>query len=120
VFGAGALAEAGDRARDLGLTRVALFTDPRVATGEPFAKMRSALAAEGVEAAIYDQVTVETTDASWQAAARVAAGVEVDGHASGGGGLDMDTCKAAHLHLCVTPVDAGRDKLKSLFRSALR
>ena len=34
TFGAGVLAEAGDNARELGLRRVALFTDKRLATGE--------------------------------------------------------------------------------------
>ena len=35
-FGAGSLAEIGDDAKALGMTRVALFTDPVVADLEPF------------------------------------------------------------------------------------
>ena len=33
TFGAGVLAEAGDHARELGLTRVALYTDARLRSG---------------------------------------------------------------------------------------
>jgi hydroxyacid-oxoacid transhydrogenase len=98
TFGAGVLAEVGDNARDLGLKRVALFTDRRLATGEHVAKVKASLAAASVDAIAYDEVAIEPTDASLQQAARFAREANVDGYVSVGGGSVMDTCKAANLY----------------------
>ena len=97
TFGSGVLAEAGDNARELGLRRVALFTDKRLAQGEHVAKVKSSLASAGVDVVVYDEVVVEPTDTSLQEAARFARDAGVDGFASVGGGSVMDTCKAANL-----------------------
>jgi alcohol dehydrogenase class IV len=98
TFGPGVLAEAGDNARELGLRRVALFTDSRLAQGEHVAKVKSSLSTAGVDVAVYDEVVVEPTDASLQQAARFARDADVDGFVSVGGGSVMDTCKAANLY----------------------
>ena len=98
TFGAGVLAEAGDNARDLGMRRVALFTDRRLAAGEHVAKVRSSLSAAGVDVAVYDAVKIEPNDASFQDAARFAADGRFDGYVSVGGGSVMDTCKVANLY----------------------
>ena len=98
TFGAGVLAEAGDNARDLGMKRVALFTDAHMATSEHVATVRTSLAAAGVDVVIYQDVTIEPTDASLQDAARFAADGTFDGYVSVGGGSVMDTCKAANLY----------------------
>jgi len=98
TFGSGVLAEAGDNARELGLRRVALFTDKRLAHGEHVAKAKSSLAAAGVDVVVYDEVVVEPTDTSLQEAARFARDAGVDGFVSVGGGSVMDTCKAANLY----------------------
>jgi len=98
TFGAGVLAEAGDNARELGLRRVALFTDARLAQGEHVAKVKSSLQSAGVDVVVYDEVRVEPTDASLQDAARFARESAVDGFVSVGGGSVMDTCKAANLY----------------------
>jgi len=98
TFGAGVLAEAGDSARELGLRRVALFTDARIAGSEYVAMVRGALAAANVDCAVYDDVSIEPTDASFQNAARFAAEGAFDGYVSVGGGSVMDTCKAANLY----------------------
>jgi alcohol dehydrogenase class IV len=97
-FGQGALAEIGHDARDLGLERVALFTDRRVAGLEAVATVTSALRAVDVDVAIYDEVRVEPTDESFQAATRFAAEGRFDGFVSVGGGSVIDTCKAANLY----------------------
>ncbi len=62
TFGRGVLAEAGDNARELGLKRVALFTDPRLASSEYVAIVKASLATAGVDAAVYSDVAVEPTD----------------------------------------------------------
>jgi alcohol dehydrogenase class IV len=98
TFGAGVLAEAGDNAVELGLRRVALFTDATLASGEHVAKVRASLAAANVDAVVFDEVAIEPTDLSVQAAARFAREANVDGYVSVGGGSVMDTCKAANLY----------------------
>ncbi|MEO8486978.1 MAG: hydroxyacid-oxoacid transhydrogenase [Betaproteobacteria bacterium] len=98
TFGAGVLAEAGDNARDLGMRRIALFTDATLAPGEHVAKVRRSLADAGVDVAVYDAVRIEPDDASFQEAARFAADGRFDGYVSVGGGSVMDTCKAANLY----------------------
>src|SRR5262245_18302662 len=98
TFGSGVLSEAGDNAVDLGLKRVALFTDRRLAQGEHVAKVQASLRAANVDVVLYDQVSIEPTDASLQQAARFAREADVDGYVSVGGGSVMDTCKAANLY----------------------
>jgi hydroxyacid-oxoacid transhydrogenase len=98
TFGAGVLGEAGDSARELGLSRVALFTDARLAPGEYVATVRASLAAAGVDAAVYSDVAIEPTDASFLEAARFATEGRFDGYVSVGGGSVIDTCKAANLY----------------------
>lgn len=98
TFGAGVLAEAGDNARALGLKRVALFTDVRLASGECVATVLASLKAASIKATVYRDVAIEPTDASFQDAARFAADGRFDGYVSVGGGSVMDTCKAANLY----------------------
>jgi alcohol dehydrogenase class IV len=97
-FGPGALDEIGDDAAALGLRRVALFTDPVVATLEPALRAEAALRRAGVDVVVYREVAVEPTDVSFKAGARFAAEGRFDGFVSVGGGSVMDTCKAANLY----------------------
>jgi len=64
TFGAGVLAEAGDNAAELGLRRVALFTDRQLAAGEHVAKVKTSLTAAGIDHVVYDEVVIEPTDRS--------------------------------------------------------
>lgn len=98
TFGAGCLAEAGDAAAALGLKRVAVFTDKTVGTLAHPSRVIESLRAAGVDFALYDEVKVEPTDHSFQAAARFAAEGRFDGYVSVGGGSVIDTCKAANLY----------------------
>jgi len=98
TFGAGCLGEAGEQAQELGMRRVALFTDATLRHSAHVAKVQTALVAAGVDVTIFDEVSVEPTDASLQAASRFAAGGNFDGYVSVGGGSVMDTCKAANLY----------------------
>lgn len=98
TFGPGCLAEAGDHARNLGLKRVALFTDPRLAALEHVDVARRALAAAGVDVVLYSEVVVEPTDQAFREAARFAAAGRFDGYVSVGGGSVIDTAKAANLY----------------------
>lgn len=98
AFGPGALGEVGARVRELGCARVAVVTDPRVAALACVARVRAALAAAGVDSALFDRARVEPTDASFQEAARFAREGRFDGYVSVGGGSVIDTCKAALLY----------------------
>lgn len=97
TFGRGALAEVGERARALGIRRAALFTDPRLRALPWFAEVDAALRAAGVEAAVFDAVAVEPTDASVEDAARFCRDLRPDGYVSLGGGSVIDTAKLANL-----------------------
>ena len=98
TFGAGCLAEAGEQALEQGLKRVALFTDQSLRNSVHVAAVSASLRAAGVEFVIYDEISVEPTTASFQAAARFASEGKFDGYVSVGGGSVMDTCKAANLY----------------------
>jgi hydroxyacid-oxoacid transhydrogenase len=98
TFGRGVLDEVGPWARALGLSRVAVVTDPRVAALEPFGRALSSLRAAAVDVAVYDEVTVEPTDRSFRTATEFAVEARVDGFVSIGGGSVIDTAKAANLY----------------------
>ena len=98
TFGAGVLAEAGPHARELGLRRVALFTDKRMRGSAACATVVKSLKDAGVDMAVFEDVQIEPTDASLQEATRFAVAAKVDGYVSVGGGSVMDTCKAANLY----------------------
>ena len=98
VFGRGALAEVGDHLRALGARRVALFTDRTVARLGHAEVARRSLIDAGADVAVYDEVTIEPTDASFLAAAAFARAGGFDGYVSVGGGSVIDTCKAAILY----------------------
>ncbi len=97
TFGPGALGEVGDRARALGVRRVALITDRRLRALPWFAEVDAALRAAGLDVALFDEVAIEPTDASLELAVRFARDAGVDGYVSLGGGSVIDTCKVANL-----------------------
>ncbi len=97
TFGPGVLAEAGDNAAELGVRRVALFTDHDLAAGEHVAKVKASLDAAGIGCVLFDEVVIEPTDRSFHDAVRFARESNVDGYVSVGGGSVIDTCKAANL-----------------------
>ena len=97
-FGHGVLKEAGEHARALGMTRVALFTDKTLRGLSCVTEVRDALQTAGMDVVIYDEVKVEPTDQSFLAAARFASEGRFDGYVSVGGGSVIDTCKAANLY----------------------
>jgi alcohol dehydrogenase class IV len=77
---------------------VAFFTDKRVGALEHVADALASLRSAGIDVAVYDEVKVEPTDASFRAATRFAAEGRFDGYVSVGGGSVIDTCKAANLY----------------------
>lgn len=98
TFGRGALREVGDRARALGIERVALVSDADVSALAVFDTVRRALDAAGIDVVAYTDVHVEPTDESFMRAAAFASDVNPDGYVSIGGGSVIDTAKAANLY----------------------
>jgi len=98
VFGPGVLAELGEHAKALGMTRVALFTDKRISLLPFFSSARDSLRHAGLTVAVFDEVRIEPTDKSFLEAARFAANGSFDGYVSVGGGSVIDSCKAANLY----------------------
>ena len=97
-FGVGSLREVGEDAKALGMTRIALYTDQRVAKLEPVEQVVKAVRAAGLAVEVFDQVEVEPTDRSFKVGAAFAKDGKFDGFISVGGGSAMDTAKASNLY----------------------
>ena len=96
-FGPGTTKEIGMDLKDRGLKRVMVLTDPNLREQAPVQTALAAIAEEGVEYALFDQVRVEPTDASFKAAIAFAE-QGFDGFVAVGGGSVMDTAKAANAY----------------------
>jgi hydroxyacid-oxoacid transhydrogenase len=98
TFGRGALGESGARARALGMTRAAVFTDAQLATGPYVAKVVASLKAAGIDSAVFSDIRVEPSDVSVMESVRFLNDGDFDGMVSVGGGSVMDTAKAALVY----------------------
>ena len=96
-FGPGTTKEIGMDLKDRGLQRVMVLTDPNLREQVPVQTALAAIAEAGVEYALFDQVRVEPTDASFKAAIEFAQ-QGFDGFVAIGGGSVMDTAKAANVY----------------------
>ena len=96
-FGPGTTKEIGMDLKDRGLQRVMVLTDPNLREQAPVQTALAAIAEAGVEYALFDQVRVEPTDASFKAAIAYAQ-QGFDGFVAIGGGSVMDTAKAANVY----------------------
>ena len=96
-FGPGTTKEIGMDLKDRGLQRIMVLTDPNLREQAPVQTALAAIAEAGVEYALFDQVRVEPTDASFKAAIAYAQ-QGFDGFVAIGGGSVMDTAKAANVY----------------------
>lgn len=97
-YGPGVTREIGNDMAALGVKRVMVVTDPRIAKLEPVAVVLAALRQEGIDAVLYDRTRVEPTDQSFKEAIDFAVAGNFDGYVAVGGGSAMDTAKAANLY----------------------
>jgi hydroxyacid-oxoacid transhydrogenase len=97
-FGFGATREVGYDMRALGANRVMVVTDTNLSQLEPVSVAMDALAREGLDAVLFDEVHIEPTDVSFNEAIRFASDGGFDGYVAVGGGSTMDTAKAANLY----------------------
>lgn len=97
-FGPGTTSEVGLDLKAMDVRRTLVLIDPRLKalpTGENvFASLRSS----GVDFDVFDAISVEPTDRSFQDAAAYATAGEFDSFVAVGGGSTIDTAKAANLY----------------------
>src|SRR5262245_3372859 len=97
-MGPGATREVGMDLADLGARRVLVLTDPNLRDLPTVATVLESLAAERIEAALFDRVRVEPTDGSFREAIEFARDGGFDAFVAVGGGSTIDTAKAANLY----------------------
>ena len=104
-FGKGVTREVGGDLKNLGVKRVMVCTDARVATLPTMEVTVASLKEAGLEYEVYSGVSVEPTDVSFQEAIEFAKKGQFDGYLGVGGGSSMDTVKAANLYATYPPAD---------------
>jgi hydroxyacid-oxoacid transhydrogenase len=97
-YGPGVTSEVGHDMKELGTRRVMVVTDPNLTKGQSVSVTLEALGHAGIDAVLFDQVSVEPTDVSFKEAIRFAKDGKFDGYVAVGGGSSMDTAKAANLY----------------------
>ena len=97
-FGAGCSAEIGMDLRDLSAKRTMVLVDPNLRSLPVTEVVTDALRQQNLDFTLFDEVSVEPTDASFQHAASVASDGQFDTFVAIGGGSTIDTAKAANLY----------------------
>jgi hydroxyacid-oxoacid transhydrogenase len=102
-FGPGVTRDVGSDLADLGVRRVLVVTDPMVSRLPPAQHALESLQAASLSADVFDQVRVEPSDESFQAAITFAASRSFDAIVAVGGGSTIDTAKAVNLYTTYPP-----------------
>ncbi len=116
LYGRGASAQAGERLRELGVTRALLVSDPGVAAAGLVEAVAGIIRAAGVEVAVYAETQPNPTTANVAAAVALYRREECDGLVGLGGGSSMDCAKGAGIEATnpgSVSLYAGRDKVEN-------
>lgn len=97
-YGIGATEEVGMDFADMKAKHVMVLTDSHLKSLPPVQTALASLKKHHVDYTLYDQVRVEPTDGSFQAAIDFASKGEFDAYLAVGGGSVIDTAKAANLY----------------------
>ena len=97
-YGQGVTREVGYEITRMGAKRVMVITDPKLTNSDPVATVLESLRAAGVDAVLFDQVSVEPTDVSMKQAIAFATEGSFDAYVAVGGGSSIDTAKTANLY----------------------
>lgn len=98
ICGAGALAQLGERARELGM-RALIISDPGIVTAGHTARAEALLKAAGVATALFSDVHANPTTDDVEACLAVAQAFQPDILIALGGGSALDTAKATNFLL---------------------
>jgi hydroxyacid-oxoacid transhydrogenase len=98
-FGPGVTGEIGHDLASLGLKRVLVVTDPGVAATKLPERVLGLIREKGIQAELFQGVSIEPTDSSVEAAIEVAKSFGGDGYVAIGGGSVMDTMKIMNLYV---------------------
>jgi hydroxyacid-oxoacid transhydrogenase len=96
-YGRGAAGDAGWELERLGVKRAMLVSDPGVVAAGITDRVREAIAAAGIETAVWSSARVEPTADSFAEAAAFAVDGGFDGFVGIGGGSSIDTAKVSDL-----------------------
>lgn len=116
-FGSGCTAEIGMDLRDISAKRIMVLIDPNLRSLPVAEVVIDSLKALSLDFAIFDEISIEPTDASFAHAAAVASEGKFDSFVAVGGGSTIDTAKAANLfstwpadffHYVNAPIGAGQ------------
>lgn len=97
-FGQGATAEVGLDLKAQETRRTLLVIDPQIRPLPTGKVVESSLKDSGIDFEVFDEVSVEPTDASFQKAVEIATNGKFDSFVAVGGGSTIDTAKAANLY----------------------
>ncbi|MCP4170094.1 MAG: iron-containing alcohol dehydrogenase [Fuerstiella sp.] len=97
-FGSGCTAEIGMDLRDMSAQRTMLLLDPCLHSTGVAETVIESLKSQRIDFSVFDEISVEPTNASFQHAAAVANDGGFDSFVAVGGGSTIDTAKAANLY----------------------
>lgn len=97
-FGAGCTAEIGMDLKDMSVRRTMVLLDPNLKTLPVAEVVTNSLKQQNIDFELFDEICVEPTDRSFQAAAEAATSGRFDSFVAVGGGSTIDTAKAANLY----------------------
>jgi hydroxyacid-oxoacid transhydrogenase len=97
-FGEGCTAEIGMDLRDMSSKRTMVLIDPNLRSLPMAEVVFEALRDQHVDYAVFDEISIEPTDASFLHAAAQASDGNFDSFVAVGGGSTIDTAKAANLY----------------------
>ncbi len=97
IFGSGALAQLGDRARDLGGRRILVVTDPGLERAGHPQRARRILESAGLQVFVFDQVRENPTNRHVEVGLSFAKQHEIDLIVAIGGGSSMDCAKGINF-----------------------
>jgi alcohol dehydrogenase len=99
LFGLGAVERAGELARETGMKKVLLVTDPGVAAAGHAGRVCQSLGRAGVGVVLFDKVRENPTTADVEQCLAAARAAGIDGLAGLGGGSSLDTAKGCNFLL---------------------
>ncbi|MFN3651076.1 MAG: iron-containing alcohol dehydrogenase [Armatimonadota bacterium] len=99
VFGNNSIERLGELARELGITRILVVTDPGIVAAGHVDRAGAALRSAGVELALFDRVRENPTARDVEACRDLARDERIDGLLGLGGGSSIDTARGANFLL---------------------